>query len=404
MEVDLGPEIEEFRQDLRCWIAKETPDGLADLIDWNMATSGGGQRGQKLAKAATHPAYREWEAKLLANRLICPNWPTGYGGQNLDPVRMAILNDEFYRARVPRVMRGPGEILVGPAVIVHGTPEQKAAFLPPIISGEHHYCQGFSEPDYGSDLASLETRGVVDGDEIVITGQKVWTSLAAEANMMFLLCRTDKEAERHAGISYVLIDFTDPNVSYSVIKQMSGATEFCEEFLDGVRAPLFNVIGGLNNGWRVAMTTLGHERGDMVKHLGFEREFWTLVDKARANGKSSDPTTRQQLAWAYTHTQLMRFSALQGLVQLATGRPRGPEASIIKLFWSEYHRRLGEIAVGIEGAHAMVRPAGSEYELDFWQDIFLGSRAGTIYAGSSEIQRNILGERVLGLPREPRPA
>ena len=245
---------------------------------------------------------------------------------------------------------------------------------------------------------------MVEGDEVVITGQKVWTSGAARANRMFLLCRTDPDADKHAGLSYVLIDFTGPGVAYRPIKQMSGAAEFCEDFLDGVRSPLFNVIGGLNNGWRVAMTTLGHERGGRatVAHLGFEREFWELVETARKRGKTADPLVRQRLAWAYTQVELMRYSGLRTLAQLAAGRPPGPEASVAKLFWSEYHKRLGEIAIGIEGADGLLRPDGDGYPVSSWQSVFLSSRAGTIYSGTSEIQRNIIGERALGLPKEPR--
>jgi alkylation response protein AidB-like acyl-CoA dehydrogenase len=319
-------------------------------------------------------------------------------------VRLAVLNEEFYRAGVPLVNRGMGESLVGPSIIVHGTPEQKAFFLPRIISGEDRYCQGFSEPNHGSDLAAVETRGVVEGDEVVITGQKVWTSGAARANRMFVLCRTDPDAEQHSGLSYVLIDFTGPGVEFRPIKQMSGAAEFCEDFLDGVRAPMFNVIGGLGNGWRVAMTTLGHERGGRatVAHLGFEREFWELVETARKRGKTSDPLVRQQLAWAYTHVELMRFSGLRTLAQVASGRPPGPEASVAKLFWSEYHKRLGEVAIGIEGSDGLLRPDGDGYPVTPWQSVFLSSRAGTIYSGTSQIQRNIIGERALGLPKEPR--
>jgi alkylation response protein AidB-like acyl-CoA dehydrogenase len=401
MELDLGPEVASFRASLREWIARQAPDGLAEVADWNMAVTGGGQRGAALLAAREHPLYREWEARLLAERLICPDWPEASGGQAMDAVRLAVLNEEFYRARVPRVNRGMGESLVGPSIIVHGTPAQQAFFLPRIISGEDTYCQGFSEPDHGSDLAAVETRGVIEGDEIVITGQKVWTSGAAVANRMFLLCRTDPAVPKHAGLSYVLIDFTAPGVTYRPIRQMSGASEFCEDFLDEVRAPLFNVIGGLGAGWRVAMTTLGHERGgrSTVAHLGFEREFWALAETARKRGRIEDPLVRQQLAWAYTQVELMRFAGLRTLAQVALGRQPGPEASVTKLAWSEYHKRLGEIAMGIEGADALLRPDGDGYPVTDWQNVFLSSRAGTIYSGTSEIQRNIVAERALGLPR-----
>jgi len=404
MELDLGPEVDQFRAELRDWIAAEAPEELAGVYDWSGRTVFAGHDSMVRLAATRHPAFAEWEAKLAARRLVCPEWPQEYGGQGLDPVRVSVLNEELQRAGLPRVTRGAGESLVGPAVIAHGTPEQKAAFLPKILSGEHVYCQGFSEPDHGSDLAAVDTRGVVDGDEIVITGQKVWTSGAEDANMMFILCRTDPTVPKHAGLSYVLFDFTDPAVTVRPIRQISGSAEFAEDFFDGVRAPLFNVIGQLGDGWRVAMTTLGFERGSSatVQYLGFEKEYWELVETARKHGKTTDPLVRQQLAWAYTQVQLMKYSGLRTLAQLAAGKPPGPEASLVKLFWSEYWRRVGEIAVGIEGPQALLRPAGDSYPTDHWQDVFLAARAATIYAGSNEIQRNIIGERVLGLPKEPR--
>jgi alkylation response protein AidB-like acyl-CoA dehydrogenase len=322
----------------------------------------------------------------------------------MDSVRLAVLNEEFHRAEVPRIRRGMGEGFVGPSIIVHGTQEQRAHFLPRIVSGEDVYCQGFSEPEQGSDLAGVQTRAVVDGDSVTVTGTKVWTSGAARATMMFALCRSDPAAAKHAGLSYVLFPFKDPRITYRPIRQMSGAAEFCEDFIDGVRVPLFNVIGGLGNGWKVAMTTLGHERGGAAStaHLGFEREFWELVEAARKYGKDSDPLVRQQLAWAYTGVQIMRFSGLRTLAQAAGGRQPGPEASVSKLLWSEYHKRLGEVAVGIVGADALIRPDGPDYPTTQWQNVFLASRAGTIYSGTSEIQRGIIGERALGLPKEPR--
>src|SRR5215467_10335584 len=287
MDLDLGPEIAQFRARLRDWIAANAPAELGGLTDWRIAATAGGYQGSEIARASTHPAYALWERRLGEARLICPQWPEEFGGQGMDAVRLAVLNEEFHAAGVPRVRRGMGEWLVGPSVIVHGTTEQRAHFLPRIISGEDVYCQGFSEPGHGSDLAGVETRGIVDGDEVVITGQKVWTSGAARATMMFVLCRTDPEVEKHAGLSYVLIPFPGTGITYRPIRQMSGAAEFCEDFIDGVRAPLFNVIGGLGRGWRVAMTTLGYERGGAATtaHLGYEREFWDLVETARKHGR-----------------------------------------------------------------------------------------------------------------------
>jgi alkylation response protein AidB-like acyl-CoA dehydrogenase len=404
VELDLGPEIAEFRADTRTWIAEHTPSGLPELIDWNNVVTTGGYGSELRAAAMRDPLYAQWERELAAARFICPQWPEEFGGKGLDAVQVSIFNEELYRAGVPRVIRGMGESLVGPSVIVHGTPEQQAHFLPRIITGEDVYCQGFSEPGTGSDLAGLQTKGEIDGDEIVITGQKLWTSGAARANRMFVLCRTDPAAEKHAGISFVLINFKDPAVSYQPVRQMSGAAEFCEDFLDGVRAPLFNVIGGLNNGWRVAMTTLGYERGGSatIMHLAYEREFWELVETARKRGNSTDPEMRQKLAWAYSQVEIMRFAGLRALAGLAQGRRPGPEASINKLFWSEYHKKLGEIAMDIEGTDALVRPEGPGYATTPWQNVFLASRAGSIYSGTNEIQRNIVAERALGLPKEPR--
>jgi alkylation response protein AidB-like acyl-CoA dehydrogenase len=404
VELDLGPEIAQFRAETRNWIAEHTPPGLPELIDWNNVVTTGGYGSERRARAMQDPLYAQWERELAEARFICPQWPEEFGGKGLDAVRVAIFNEELYRAGVPRVVRGMGESLVGPSVIVHGTPDQQAHFLPRIISGEDVYCQGFSEPGTGSDLAGLQTKGEIDGDEVVITGQKLWTSGAARANRMFVLCRTDAAAEKHAGISFVLIDFKDPAVTYQPVPQMSGAAEFCEDFLDGVRAPLFNVIGGLNNGWRVAMTTLGYERGGSatIMHLAYEREFWELAETARKRGNNTDPEIRQKLAWAYSQVEIMRFSGLRALAQLAQGRRPGPEASINKLFWSEYHKKLGEIAMDIEGTDGLVRPEGDGYPTTPWQNVFLASRAGSIYSGTNEIQRNIIAERALGLPKEPR--
>ena len=334
-------------------------------------------------------------------RLVCPHWPVEYGGQALDDVRMAILAEEFARARAPRITRGMGERLAGPAILAHGTPEQKAHFLPRIVSGENRYCQGFSEPNAGSDLAAVATRGVVEGNEIVITGQKIWTSRGHLADMMFMLCRTDPAAPKHKGISYVLVPIRDNGIQVQAIITMAGDEAFCQEFIDGARAPLFNVIGGLNNGWKSAMTTLGSERGAVaaVQHLVYEKEWERLVARAKENGSNADPLVRQKLAWAYCQVHVMKATGQRVLAQLAAGRPLGVEASLTKLVWSEYHRRLGEIAMDVAGLDGLVRPEGDGYALDEWQKAWLSSRAETIFAGTSEVQRRIVAEQVLGLPK-----
>jgi alkylation response protein AidB-like acyl-CoA dehydrogenase len=294
-----------------------------------------------------------------------------------------------------------GERLAGPAILAHGTPEQKAYFLPRVVSGEDRYCQGFSEPGAGSDLAAVSTRGVVEGDELVIHGQKIWTSRAHLANMLFLLCRTDPAAPKHKGISYVLVAMADNGIEVRPLITMAGEDAFCQEFIDGARAPLFNVIGGLNNGWRAAMTTLGSERGAVaaVQHLQYEREWTALVERARERGRADDPLVRQQLAWAYCQVHVMKVTGQRVLAKLEAGQELGAEAALTKLVWSEYHRRLGEIAMDVEGADGLVRPDDEGYHLGPWQKAWLTSRAETIFAGTSEVQRRIVAERVLGLPR-----
>lgn len=392
MKIDLGPEIEAFRQKVRDWIESNKPEGMGEIDQRALARAG--QR---------NPALEEWTKKMHEDGWMCVSWPPEYGGRGLSAVELAVLNLEFAEAGVPRVTRGMGESLVGPSIIVHGSEEQKKHFLPRIVEGTDRYCQGFSEPNAGSDLAGLQTKGEVHGDEIIVTGQKIWTSGAAAANMMFCLCRTDPEAPKHQGISYVLLPMKDNNIEIRPIKQITGGAGFYECFIDGARAPLFNVIGGINNGWRVAMTTLGNERGGgaTVQHLRFVREYWRLVETAKKLGRMDDPLVRQDLAWAYTQIELMRYSGLRTLATLAAQAEPGPEASINKLFWSEYHKRLGEIAMRIVGHDAIAWEEDDGKVGQRWQGTLLQSRAGTIYAGTSEIQKNIISERALGLPKDP---
>jgi hypothetical protein len=419
VKLDLGPRAEAFRTELRAWLAEHAPaDGLP------LAEEGS-------ALPPHDPRVQAWTDELRQARLLCVTWPEEYGGRGLSGAELAVMNEEFAAAGVPRITRGMGESLVGPAIIVHGTEEQKRRFLPRIISGEDVYCQGFSEPDAGSDLASLQTRGVVDGDELVLTGQKVWTSWYHDATMLFALCRTDPAASKHGGISYALVPVRRPDgspngVEFRPITQISGSRHFAETFLDGARAPLDHVIGGLNEGWRTAMTTLGNERGGTATthHVRFQREFWSLVDEVRARGQARDRLRRQQLAWAYTHVEIMRYQGLRLLSAILTDREPGPGGSLSKVFWSEYERRFAEIALEVLGADATVYTrdrgrSGSDdlghgdegggqngrhpYRPDRWPALFFATRSHTIWGGTAEIQRNIIGERVLGLAREPKP-
>ena len=399
MEIDLGPEAKQFRDEVRSFLKANQPEGLGGMDE-------------ETAAFANTPEATAWADKLADHGFMCVSWPKEFGGRGLSGIEVAVLNEEFARAKVPRVTRGMGEWLVGPSIIVHGTDEQKARFLPRIINGEDRYCQGFSEPDAGSDLAGLKTKGVIDGEEVVITGQKVWTSGAQAANMMFCLCRTDPDAPKHKGISYVLLpmfkeDGSSNGIELRPIRQITGSAHFTETFLTEARAPVANVIGGINNGWRVTMTTLGNERGGnaTTQHVRFTNEFWSLVTEAQKRGRTDDAVVRQELAWAFTHVELMRYAGLRTLSEVKAKKEPGPAASINKMFWSEYHRRFGEVALNVLGMDATVfydgQGSDGRYEPDRWQTTFLSSRSGTIWGGTAQVQRNIVGERVLGLPKEP---
>jgi alkylation response protein AidB-like acyl-CoA dehydrogenase len=406
--------LEQLRPVLRAWIADHAPPGLAGVLDWNARVDLPGSVGSAVSEeqqiaAQSHVLFKEWEQRCLDVRLVCPSWPVEHGGRGWEAPQMTALDEEFFTAGVPRIDRVQGESMVGPSIILHGTDDQKARFLPPILHGEHRYCQGFSEPGAGSDLASAKTRGVIDGDEVVITGQKVWTSRFASANMMFVLCRTDTEAPKHKGLSYVLVPFTpgENGIDARPVRQITGASEFAEVFFDGTRAPLADVVGGLGRGWQVTQSTLGYERAAAGRATTMlvqcrERELDALVELARRNGKAKDPVVRQQLAWAHTQVRILRASWERTVAEVEAGIVPGAQLSTWKLFWSEYHLRLGEIALDIAGTDALLRPEGADYEVDPWQDAFLVAHSGTVYAGTSEVQRNIIGEGVLKLPREPR--
>jgi alkylation response protein AidB-like acyl-CoA dehydrogenase len=396
LELDLGPNARKFRDELREWLEANKPEELVG-VDAERTTYG------------NVPGAKEWTDKLADAGYLCVSWPKEFGGRGLTGIENAVMNEEFARLGLPRVTRGMGEWLVGPSIIVWGTDEQKAYFLPRIIDGTDRYCQGFSEPDAGSDLAGLKTKGLVDGDEVVITGQKVWTSGAHTANMMFCLCRTDPDAPKHKGISYVLVPMQEDGSSNGFelrpIKQMTGSSHFSETFITEARAPLFNVVGGLHNGWRVTMTTLGNERGGnaTTQHVQYAKQFWDAVELTRKYGRDKDPLVRQQLAWAYTHVEIMRFQGLRLLSEVVAKKEPGPASSINKMFWSEYAQRFAEIVTNIRGADAMLLPEQEpgQYAPDTWTNRFLQTRSVTIWGGTAEVQRNIVGERVLGLPKEP---
>ncbi|MEV0277879.1 acyl-CoA dehydrogenase family protein [Streptomyces sp. NPDC050610] len=347
--------------------------------------------------------YEQWERRLLAARLICPAWPREYGGSALGPLDALTLAEECARAGAPLVQRGVGEHLIGPAVMEHGTPAQRSALLPGIVSGEDRYCLGFSEPDHGSDLASAATAGEVRGGEVVVTGLKAWVAEPHRANMIAVLCRTSPASPAHRGLSLVLVPLTPANgVRVCRIRELTGSYGLGEVRLDGARVPLSHAIGGVDGGWAPAMTALAHGRAHEAAsaHLGFEERFWELVREARKSGRAREPEVRAQLAWAYTRITLLRATGLRIAARTAAGADTSGEAAVAALFRSEFGRRFGEIAVGVSGAAELVRPEGDGYGLSEWQEAFLTGRGATIGAGTGEVRRNAVAERVLGLPKE----
>ena len=349
-------------------------------------------RGGPGDEGALFAERQAWEHHLAAHGWTCVGWPKEHGGRGLSLRQQVIYHEEYARVRAPGRLGIVGEGLLGPTLIAFGTPEQQRRFLPGIVAGEELWCQGYSEPGAGSDLAGIATRAERDGDEWVVTGQKVWTSLAHWAQWCFVLARTSpvgEDGKRHRGISYLLVPMDQPGVEIRPIVQMTGDSEFNEVFFDRARTAVGNVVGEVGGGWTVAMGTLAFERGasTLGQQLNFRNELAAIVAVARANGAAADPVVRQRLARAHVGLEIMRLNAL-----------RIPDSPVGKLYWATVHRALGELAVDVLGAEALV--AGPQTEA--LRRLFLFSRADTIYGGSNQVQRNIIGERALGLPKEPR--
>ena len=340
-----------------------------------------------------------WEQFLGREGWTCVGWPTEHGGRGLSLDEQVIWHQEYARAQGPGRVGIVGEGLLGPTLIAFGTEAQKARFLPGIVSGEELWCQGYSEPNAGSDLANVQTRAVLDGDEWVINGQKVWTSLADWSQWTFVVCRTDPDAPKHKGLSYLLVPMDQDGIERRAIVQVTGTSEFNEVFFSDARTDADLIVGEPNQGWRVAMGTLEFERGVLTlgQQMSFTQEFEAVVAAARRTGSINDPSIRARLTDAWIGLELMRYTAMRVL----SGEP-GPEMSINKLYWASFHRKLGELAMDVLGPHATITD-GFPYELTDLQSLFIFTRADTIYGGSNQIQRNVIGERVLGLPREPSP-
>jgi alkylation response protein AidB-like acyl-CoA dehydrogenase len=389
---------EEFRSHVKRWLAEHVIGEFASL-------KGRGGPGDEEIGFEIRVA---WEQELGRAGWIGIGWPVAFGGRGATVAQQIIWAEEYTRAQAPARVNHMGENLLGPTLIEYGTRAQCDRFLPGILDGTERWCQGYSEPDAGSDLANVKTRGVLadseaeaEAAEWVINGQKVWTSLAHVSHWCFVVARTEAGSSRHKGLSFLLVPMDQPGVETRIIRQITGGGEFNETFFTDARTPADMIIGAPGAGWGVAMGLLGFERGisTLAQQVGFERELQTTIDIARTQGVSADPVVRQRLARAHTGLQLMRWNALRSM---GAGVP-GPEASIGKLFWGTWHRDLGELMIDLQGATGLAHEPDPDDELTLEQKLFLFTRSDTIYGGSNEIQRNVLGERVLGLLKEPAP-
>ena len=392
-----------FADEVRTWLEEHLVGANADL-------RGRGGVGQEDVEPERLLA---WERELADGGWLGLDYPEHLGGRDASLSEQVVFHQTYVEARAPGRIPNIGLTLLGPTLVAFGTPELQERFVPPIIAGTEHWCQGYSEPNAGSDLANVSTRARLEGDRWLVTGQKTWTSLAQHAQWAFVLCRTDPAGERHAGLSYLLVPMDQPRVEVRPIVQITGGSEFNEVFFDEAETDAGLVVGGVGNGWAVAMGTLGFERGasTLGQQTGYRRELDALLGLARSNGSIDDPPLRQDLMRSYSELEILRYNQLRMLTALVADGVPGPEMSIGKLYWASWHRRLGELGMRVRGASAMVGvdatppledPLDLGYQLDPLQRTFLYSRAHTIYGGSNQVQRNVIGERVLGLPREPR--
>jgi alkylation response protein AidB-like acyl-CoA dehydrogenase len=381
MDLTLSPSELAFRDELRAWLLANHPGR------------------EPVGDEAAFAFRRDWQRQLHAAGWAGVSWPTKYGGRGATLIEQAIYNEEVVRAKAPQAANVLGLAMGGPTVIAHGTEEQRRRYLQPILSAEEIWCQGFSEPDSGSDLASVKTRATRHGDEWVVTGQKVWTTFAHHAKWCMLVARTDSDAPKHKGLSYFLMDMDQEAVQVRPLVQITGEAEFNELFIEEARIPHENIIGGEGNGWAVAITTLMHERATLAFGLQVSAQIALneLIEKARstrANGQpaSEDPVIRQRLAQLLIEAEVLRLNAYRGLTAIMRDGVPGPEGSLGKWHWSEVSQSLTELAMEIAGPRAMLAE-------DEWTYRFLRARANSIEGGTTEILKNIVAERVLGLPR-----
>jgi alkylation response protein AidB-like acyl-CoA dehydrogenase len=406
MDLTYPPEAEAFRAEIRTWLEANLPSGWFD-------------DGFSLSDEERKLFNQTWTEKLFAGGWICAGWPTEYGGKGLSLLQQVVLSEEFAKAGAPMRADFFGDTLVGPTILQWGTEEQKQEFIPGILQGRIAWCQGFSEPDSGSDLASLKTSAVLDGDEWVINGQKVWTTQAQHADYVFLMARTNPDAPQHAGISYLLVPMHQEGVEVRPITQVDGSAEFNEVFFTNARCNAGNVVGGVNNGWKVAMTTLGFERGSSstTGYRRFLKEWEQIVGEAKRVGRNEDLRVRDDLVKAWQKVKIMEINGYRSLTDALHGTHNAALLGACnKMFWSETHRSTMELALNILGMEAQlltgkgdaqgllpgIRRGRADYPVSDLQAAFFFSRSETIWGGTAEIQRNIIGERALGLPKEPK--
>jgi alkylation response protein AidB-like acyl-CoA dehydrogenase len=393
MDLNLSPDELQFRAELRAWLNANVP---RDWTEW-----------REKPIEDSFPYLRAWQRKLHEGRWAAVSWPKEYGGRSATLTQQAIFWEEMARVEAPPMANSLGLGLIGPTIITFGTEKQKRRFIPKILSAEEIWCQGFSEPNAGSDLASLQTEARLDGDHYIVNGQKVWTSYGWVGNWCELVVRTDSNVPKHKGLTVLLIDMKSPGVEVRPLRQMTGESEFNEMFFRGVRVPVENVLGTVNDGWNVAVSTLMHERGAYGARLHplFKRNINRLIELSRKfqkNGRAAaqDPLTRQKLAQCYAEIEIMRMNQLRAFSRIsATGAP-GPEGSIQKIFWSELNQRLQQVAQEIFGPYGQLL-GGDSHAVDngIWSYGYLRTRGNTIEAGTSEVQRSIIGHFVLGLPK-----
>jgi alkylation response protein AidB-like acyl-CoA dehydrogenase len=393
MEFAFTPAEEAFRARIREWLCENLPAG------WG--TPGHVKPNTPAEKVAF---AKQWQRKLYDGGWAGLSWPTEYGGRALSPLEQLLFHEEYFAAGAPDMIDiAIGPNLTGPTLIHHGTEAQKKRFLEPILRGDEVWCQGFSEPGAGSDLAALRTRGELKGDHLVVNGQKVWTSYARYAQWCILIVRTDPDAPKHRGLTFALLDMETPGITIRPLVEMTGVAWFNELFLENVVIPRDMVVGEINRGWEIAITTLSHERGTVVPYQRLKRHLDGIAALARrlsTGVPTANPLVRQRLAQLAIDLEVLRLSAYRNITQIMRSGQPGPEGSMLKLLWSELEQRIMEAASWISGAYAQLdEHAPQAYDDGRWQYGYLWSRAATIYAGTSEVQRNIISQRVLSLPR-----